>query len=106
MSFERVASLGDITDGGLLGVKLSNGEAVCLSRKGDEVFAMEDCCSHAEYQMSVGSMVGDYEVECVLHGATFDVRSGEALTPPADCPIRTFQVKVDGDDVLVGPENK
>ena len=40
-------------------------------------------------------------IMCPRHGATFDVRSGEALTLPAIMPLPTYPVRIDGDDVYV-----
>ena len=75
-------------------------EDVCVARIGDEVFAVADICSHAEASLSEGD-IKDYKIECWLHGAEFDLRTGEALTPPAVAPIKTYSVTVDGDSVTV-----
>ena len=77
-----------------------NGEALCVTRVGDEVFAIGDVCSHSEASLSEGD-VTDYKIECWLHGAEFDLRTGEALTPPAVAPVKTYLVTVDGDSVSV-----
>ncbi|MEJ6760878.1 MAG: non-heme iron oxygenase ferredoxin subunit [Candidatus Planktophila sp.] len=77
-----------------------NGEALCVTRIGDEVFAIGDVCSHSEASLSEGD-VTDYKIECWLHGAEFDLRTGEALTPPAVAPVKTYLVTVDGDSVTV-----
>ena len=77
-----------------------NGEALCVTRIGDEVFAIGDVCSHSEASLSEGD-VTDFKIECWLHGAEFDLRTGEALTPPAVAPIKTYSVTVDGDSVTV-----
>ena len=77
-----------------------NGEALCVTRIGDEVFAIGDVCSHSEASLSEGD-VTDYKIECWLHGAEFDLRTGEALTPPSVAPVKTYLVTVDGDSVTV-----
>ena len=77
-----------------------NCEALCVTRIGDEVFAIGDVCSHSEASLSEGD-VTDYKIECWLHGAEFDLRTGEALTPPAVAPVKTYLVTVDGDSVTV-----
>ncbi|TSA22590.1 MAG: non-heme iron oxygenase ferredoxin subunit [Actinomycetales bacterium] len=69
-----------------------NGTPVCVTRIGDEVFAIADTCSHSEASLSEGD-VTDFKIECWLHGAEFDLRSGEVLTPPASIPVETFEVK-------------
>jgi 3-phenylpropionate/trans-cinnamate dioxygenase ferredoxin subunit len=45
--------------------------------------------------------VYDHTVECWLHGSCFDLRSGKPTGPPATAAVPTYQVKIDGDDVLV-----
>lgn len=58
-------------------------------------FALEDRCSHDDYELSAGPIdASSGQIECVLHGARFDVRSGEALCPPAYTPVPKFPVQV------------
>jgi 3-phenylpropionate/trans-cinnamate dioxygenase ferredoxin subunit len=77
-----------------------NGKTICVARVGDEVFAVDDTCSHSDASLSEGD-VTDFKIECWLHGAEFDLRTGEALTPPAVAPLHTYGVHVDGDSVTV-----
>jgi 3-phenylpropionate/trans-cinnamate dioxygenase ferredoxin subunit len=77
-----------------------DGVAVCLTRVGDEVFAVEDTCTHSEASLSEGEVSGT-KIECWLHGAEFDLRTGEALTPPATSALKTFKVEVNGKQVVV-----
>lgn len=76
------------------------GQTICVTRVGDQVFAIDDTCSHADASLSEGE-VTDFKIECWLHGAEFDLRTGEALTPPAVAPVKTYSVIVDGDSVTV-----
>ncbi len=99
--FEKVAVMADLPEGTPVAVQLGGGEAVCLVRVGDEVFACEDRCSHAEFPMSDGEMVDDYVIECGLHGAQFDIRTGGVLELPACEDLQMYEVKVARDDVLV-----
>ena len=77
-----------------------DGVAVCLTRVDDEVFAVEDTCTHSEASLSEGEVSGT-KIECWLHGAEFDLRTGEALTPPATSALKTFNVEVNGNQVVV-----
>jgi len=82
-------------------VKLEKaGRTICVTRVGDEVFAIDDTCSHSDASLSEGE-VTDFKIECWLHGAGFDLRTGEVLTPPAVAPIKVYPVIVDGDSVTV-----
>jgi 3-phenylpropionate/trans-cinnamate dioxygenase ferredoxin subunit len=77
-----------------------NGESICVARVGDEVFAIGDVCSHSDASLAEGE-IADFKIECWLHGAEFDLRTGEALTPPAVAPVKKYSVTVDGDSVTV-----
>ncbi len=82
-------------------VKLEkNGKTICVARVGDEVFAVNDTCSHSEASLSEGDLT-DFKIECWLHGAEFDLRTGQALSLPATQSLETYAVKVDGNSVTV-----
>ncbi|MDA2993641.1 MAG: non-heme iron oxygenase ferredoxin subunit [Actinomycetota bacterium] len=77
-----------------------NGRTICVTRIGNEVFAVDDTCSHSDASLSEGEVL-DFKIECWLHGAEFDLRTGEAVTPPAVAPIKVYPVNVDGDSVTI-----
>ena len=77
-----------------------NGVSICVARVGNEVFALDDTCSHSDASLSEGEVI-DGVIECWLHGAHFDLRSGQALTPPAVSPVKSYPVKIDGQSVTV-----
>jgi 3-phenylpropionate/trans-cinnamate dioxygenase ferredoxin subunit len=77
-----------------------NGESICVARIGDQVFAIGDTCSHSDASLSEGDIT-DFAIECWLHGASFDLRTGEALSLPAVAPVKNYSVNVDGDSVTV-----
>lgn len=73
-----------------------DGTPVALCRVNGEFFAIEDTCTHAEASLSEGFLDG-HEIECPLHGARFDIRTGDALAMPAFEAVKTFPVhKKDG----------
>jgi len=58
------------------------------------LYAIEDKCTHEDYELSAGPFDADEgTVECALHSARFDVRTGQALCAPAHVPVATFPVK-------------
>ena len=77
-----------------------DGAPVCVARIGDEVFAIGDTCSHSDASLAEGDISG-FTIECWLHGAEFDLRTGEALTLPATTAVPTFSVHRDGDSVTI-----
>lgn len=98
-----VAPLSDLPDPGLLGVSLPSGERVCLIRRGGRVTALRDECTHQGMPLSAGELHDDGTVECPWHGARFDGATGEPRRGPAEVPVATFDVRVEGDRVLVVP---
>lgn len=65
-------------------------------------YALEDKCSHEDFELSAGAFNPESgEIECVLHGARFDVRSGDALCAPAYEPVRKYPTRVQDGMVYV-----
>ncbi len=77
-----------------------SGKSICVVKVGQEVFAIDDTCSHSDASLSEGD-VQKFEIECWLHGAAFDVRTGEAVSMPATQSVKTYAVRVDGDSVTI-----
>ncbi|MDP9497512.1 MAG: bifunctional 3-phenylpropionate/cinnamic acid dioxygenase ferredoxin subunit [Actinomycetota bacterium] len=100
----RACSLSELPEEGALRVELA-GKPVCIARSGGEVFAIGDRCSHADVSLSEGD-VEDGKIECWLHGSMFDLRTGQPTGLPANRPVPTYPVTVEGDDVLVQMEQQ
>ena len=64
-----------------------------MFRVDGDVYAIGDRCSHAEASLSEGEL-DDTEVECPLHGAVFDITSGDALSLPATRPVPSYRAEV------------
>jgi len=77
-----------------------NGTPVCVVRVADEVFAVADTCTHSEASLAEGQVTGS-KIECWLHGAEFDLKTGKALTPPATEALKTFNVKRNGNQLTI-----
>jgi 3-phenylpropionate/trans-cinnamate dioxygenase ferredoxin subunit len=77
-----------------------DGYPIVIVPCGAEFFAVEDRCSH-DGESLAGAEVEACEIICPRHGARFDLRTGDALTPPAYEPIRTFRVRVENGRLLV-----
>lgn len=98
--FVRAAAVADLPSGQLLAVEVE-GRKICLAHTEDgEVYALQDNCSHQDFPLSAGELEGG-RVECAWHGARFDVASGRALALPAIRPVKTYEVKIEGEDILV-----
>lgn len=66
-----------------------------------DLAATDGICTHEYARLCEGWLEGD-EVECPLHAGRFNVRTGKALCAPLDTDIRTFPVREEGGEILVG----
>ena len=64
-------------------------------------YAIEDVCTHDGGPLVEGEIVNGCQVECPRHGARFDIRTGVAVSFPAFAPTNIYEVRVEGDDVLI-----
>jgi 3-phenylpropionate/trans-cinnamate dioxygenase ferredoxin component len=102
-AFEAVASLAELAEGTVLQRVRATGDAVCLVRQNGEISALSDICTHQHFSMSQGDLLEDGTLQCAWHGARYDCRTGEVRQVPATSPLPVFQVRLDGDSILVGP---
>jgi 3-phenylpropionate/trans-cinnamate dioxygenase ferredoxin subunit len=106
VAFRPVARLDDLGDGDMMQVSVG-GELLGLYRVGDDVYALSDVCSHQEAYLTEGEFEPDeLEVECPLHGSRFNVATGAVRILPATKPVASYSVKVEGDEILVGPKKE
>jgi len=104
MAWQKVASLDDFGDRDAIGVEVAD-TPVALFRLGDEVHATSGVCTHQFALLSDGFVeAADGSIECPLHQALFDIRSGKALCAPASEDLKVYPVRIDGSDVLIDME--
>ena len=97
-------SLSTIPEGGIL-LGHAQGQAVMLSRRGKEIFAIGATCTHYSGPLGEGLIVGE-TVRCPWHHACFNLRTGEALRAPALSPVSRWEIEKRGDTVVVTKEIK
>lgn len=81
--------------------ELPDGIKVALFKIDEEFCAIDDKCTHGNASLSDGWQEGDV-IECPFHGGSFNVRTGEPVSFPCVEPVRTYQVKLDGDMIAIG----
>jgi nitrite reductase/ring-hydroxylating ferredoxin subunit len=91
----RVAAKADVAEGACLGVRVGSKEVAIYHLPGGEFYATDNVCSH-EY-----ALLSDGWLECPLHAAQFDIRTGKAMSAPADEDIAVYPIKAEGDDLMV-----
>ena len=100
--FVRVAALRDLAEGTMLGVVTPAGERICLVNDRGALRAVADECPHQGFALSAGELCGDGTIECVWHGARFDLATGAVRRGPAEEELPRYEVRVEGDEVYVG----
>ena len=97
--FVRAIAVGDLQPGKGRTVLL-NDKQVAVFNVGGTFYAIEGACTHVGGPLGEGEL-NDTVVTCPLHGATFDVSDGRVLGPPAGDNVASYEVNVEGDDVMV-----
>lgn len=79
------------------------GERLALFRIGDQIYCIDDTCSHAMASLSAGRVEGR-TVTCPLHGGQFDIPTGKPARLPVTAPVAVHPVEVRDGQVFVGLE--
>jgi 3-phenylpropionate/trans-cinnamate dioxygenase ferredoxin subunit len=98
--FVKVAAVGDLAPGKKVLVEY-DGEDVGLFNLDGTFYAISDICTHDDGPLIEGKLDGDCII-CPRHGARFNIKTGKQ-TMPAFSPVPVYQVKVDGEDILIAP---
>jgi 3-phenylpropionate/trans-cinnamate dioxygenase ferredoxin subunit len=98
-NFVKIARRGELMPGKMTRVEL-NGRRILLANVDGRYYAADDTCTHEDASLSTGSLKGEI-VKCPLHGSRFNLCTGEVLDDPAEQNLRTYPVRLDGDDVLI-----
>jgi glycine betaine catabolism B len=102
--FVKVAETKDIQASQMKEVQV-NGQNICVVNVEGKYYAIGSICTHEGGPLADGTLDG-YEVECPWHNSKFDVRTGEVISPPASEPEPAYEVKVDGNNILIKTEVK
>lgn len=99
MVWHKAAAVTDFDTRDVIG-KDVNGVEVALYKLDDGYYATNNICTHQRAFMSDG-YVENGCVECPLHQAIFDIKTGAVLEGPTKLPLATYPVKVDGDSIFI-----
>jgi len=94
-----VTTIAALGEGKTMAAKVDGVDVLVCNVEG-QYYAVHGQCSHARQALSSGRLRG-HSIICPLHGARFDVRSGDCLAAPAQRPIQTFPVTLEGGKVWV-----
>ena len=97
----KLCSVGDLEPDTARRVDV-DGLRLAVVRIGDDWYAIADRCSHADESLSEGDVwPEEREIECPKHGSTFSLLTGEPQTLPATRAVPVYDVRVDGNDVML-----
>lgn len=99
--FVKVASLRDVPVGLAKQVRAGDKNIVLCNLAG-EIYAIDAICTHAGCSLGAGTLIDDV-IECYCHGSRFEVKTGAVKTLPAVVPVKTYEVKVSGEEIWVKP---
>jgi 3-phenylpropionate/trans-cinnamate dioxygenase ferredoxin component len=91
--YHTIASRSEIPDGHALRVEIED-KIISVWNINGTLYAIDDICTHEEAYLSEGDLLPDCRVMCALHGAEFDLRTGQALCLPATRPVATYPVQI------------
>ena len=99
--FKKALSNSELEEGSILAVRI-NGERIALYKIDGEIYATSEMCSHSDCSLEdFGKIVESDQVECICHGARFRIKTGEVTRLPAEIPLKTYPVRVEGNEVWV-----
>ena len=99
MAWTPVARCAALEPGEVKAVDCS-GAQLALYRLADGIFATSAVCPHLGGSLAAGTVVDGY-IECPVHYALFDIRTGDADGAVTSQPLRTFPTRVDDDVIYV-----
>ncbi len=100
MSLKEIAKKNDLKNGEMKSYKIDDSNSVLLARANDEFFAVGASCTHYGAPLEEG-VLQDHTVICPLHHACFNIKNGDLLEPPAMDALPKYDVKIEGEAVLI-----
>ena len=68
----------------------------------ERIYALDDTCSHEDVSLSEGEVdIDECALECWKHGSLFSLETGEALSLPATKSVKTYEVRIIDNDVVL-----
>lgn len=99
MGFAKVLATEELPSNEMIGVEV-NGEKVLVVNLGGKYYAVGNVCMHRGCMLSDGTLEGE-NIQCPCHGSTYEVKTGSIIKGPTKKPQPTFQIKVEGNQILV-----
>ena len=95
----KACSLDQVKDGQIFGFH-NNDKKILLANLKGKIYATDLICTHAEADLSTG-FLSEEGVRCPLHLSVFNLEDGKPQNLPAETPLKTYNVKIDQDEIYV-----
>ena len=106
MTAVRVCALDDLAENEARRFDIDGHRLALVRFEGDDVFAIGDKCSHADYSLAEGEIdAADRTIECWKHGSVFSLETGAPDCLPATKPVPVYDVTIDNGEILVAPRS-
>lgn len=96
----NLCNIDEVVEGEPRSFDLPDGRKIAVLRSGEEVFAIDDKCTHGNASLSDGWQEGEI-IECPFHGGSFNIRDGNAVNFPCVDPVRTYPVQLSGIVIMI-----
>ena len=94
----KIGQANDVAEGEMRVFDVA-GTKVNVANANGHLYGFDDTCTHAGCSLANGELKGT-TVTCACHGSQFDVTSGAVLRGPAQRPVRSHAVQIDGEELL------
>ncbi len=100
MRWVRLCTAAEVKESGVKRVEVEGCYELAVYRVGGRFYATDDRCTHGNASLSEGLVDGDL-IECPFHGGTFHIPTGRPVDPPCVVPVKTYPIRVEGEEVFV-----
>lgn len=97
----KACQLSDLEDGEIFQADVDGVGKLAVYKIGDAVFASDDTCTHGQASLAEDGYIEEFNVICSWHDGAFDVRTGQPTALPCMVALKTYEVVVQDDDVMV-----
>ncbi|MCS7165634.1 MAG: Rieske (2Fe-2S) protein [Candidatus Calescibacterium sp.] len=97
----EVGSLDDFKESNKKVVRIKDNLEILLIKVGNSVFAIENKCTHDDKPLSDGKIIDEKIIECIYHGARFDIETGRAMRMPAVTPVNIYKSKIEDNKIYI-----
>ena len=98
-TFQKLCRVDELGENQTIVVEIK-GKNILVTRINGEFYAVENRCTHENLALA-GGQIYEGQIQCPHHGARFDIKTGKATQLPAVMDLKTYEVKIDNNNVMV-----